>query len=422
LEALETAVRREALRLAGKVVERWLNTDISDYAGSHLPCACGQDARYAGRRSKSVQSVLGPLELERAYYHCRDCGQGFYPRDRQWDVDHSSLSPAVTRMVGTVGALVSFEEGSQLLAELAGVDVETKQVERTAEALGAEIAADEKQDLVAVEKTSLPETLYLGIDGTGVPMRRSELQGCTGKQPDGSAKTREVKLCTVWSAEARDAQGRPVRDQGSVTYSAAIESARTRDTDDVLSEFAQRVLRETTRRCFTQARRTVVIGDGAAWIWNIADELFPEAIQIVDRFHVKEHLSLVAKTLYGAESKKAKLWAKRRHEELDTGRFVELLRAVGRHAARCDEARRCLLYLQRNQTRMQYRKFEAQGLCTSSGVVEAGCKVTIGTRLKRAGMHWTVRGANAIIALRCSKLSGRFQDFWERRSDQRRAA
>jgi len=337
-------------------------------------------------------------------------------------MEHSSLSPAVTRMVGTVGALVSFEEGSQLMAELAGVEVDTKQVERTAEALGAEIAADEKQDLVAVQETSLPETLYLGIDGTGVPMRRSELEGSAGKQPDGSAKTRDVKLCTVWSAEARDAQGRPVRDQGSVTYSAAIERARTRDTDNVLSEFHQRVLRETTRRCFTQARRTVVIGDGAAWIWNIADELFPEAIQIVDRFHVKEHLSLVAKTLYRAESKQAKLWAKRRHEELDAGRFVELLRAVGRHAARCDEARKCLHYLQHNKTRMQYRKFEAQGLCTSSGIVEAGCKVAIGTRLKRAGMHWTVRGANAIIALRCSKLSGRFQDFWERRPDQRRAA
>jgi hypothetical protein len=191
LEALETAVRREALRLAGKVVERWLNTDTSDYAGSHLPCACGQDARYAGRRSKRVQSVLGPLELERAYYHCRDCGQGFYPRDQQWGVDHSSLSPAVTRMAGTVGALVSFEEGSQLLAELAGVEVETKQVERTAEALGAEIAADEKQDFVAVEEPSLPETFYLGIDGTGVPMRRSE-EGSADNSP--TAHLRLAKL------------------------------------------------------------------------------------------------------------------------------------------------------------------------------------------------------------------------------------
>ena len=65
---------------------------------------------------------------------------------------------------------------------------------------------------------------------------------------------------------------------------------------------------------------------------------------------------------------------------------------------------------------MRYPDFRAQGLCTFTGVVEAGCKVAIGTRLKRAGMHWSVRGANAIIALRCAKLSGRFEDFWERRS------
>jgi hypothetical protein len=71
---------------------------------------------------------------------------------------------------------------------------------------------------------------------------------------------------------------------------------------------------------------------------------------------------------------------------------------------------------------MRYPKFHQQGFCTSTGVVEAGCKVVVGTRLKRSGMHWTVKGANAIIALRCSKLSGRFEDFWERRSDQSKVA
>ncbi len=76
-----------------------------------------------------------------------------------------------------------------------------------------------------------PPTLYLGIDGTGVPMRAPELQGRAGKQPDGSARTREAKLCTVWSAEKRDEQGRPLRDPDSVTYTAAIESAATLDTD-----------------------------------------------------------------------------------------------------------------------------------------------------------------------------------------------
>jgi hypothetical protein len=325
-------------------------------------------------------------------------------------------------MIAAVGAMVSFEEGSQLLSELAGVAVDARQVERVAEALGSEIAADEKQDLQAADSLPLPATLYLGIDGTGVPMRASELQGRSGKQLDGTAKTREGKLCTVWSAEGRDAEDRPVRDEGSVSYSAAIESAATLDTDEVPAAFTQRVLREATRRRFTQAQRTVVLGDGAPWIWKIAQELFPRAVQIVDRFHVKQHLSDVGKAIYGADSVQARNWAQRRHEELDSGRLADLLRAVRRHADRTEEARKCVQYIHRNRERMQYPAFEAMGLCTSTGVVEAGCKVAIGTRLKRAGMHWTTTGANAIIALRCCRLSGRFQDFWDRRTDRTRAA
>jgi hypothetical protein len=118
-------------------------------------------------------------------------------------------------------------------------------------------------------------------------MRPRELRDRPGKQPDGTAQTREVKLCTVWSAESRDAEGRPVRDAGSVSYSAAVESAATRDTDRELSDFARRVGREATRRCCREAERLVVIGDGAPWSWNLASELFPQALQIVDRFHVK---------------------------------------------------------------------------------------------------------------------------------------
>jgi len=422
LEALETAVRRQALGLAALAIQQRLNADHSDGEQTHHACPCGGAARYAGRRAKTFHSSLGPLELERAYYHCPACGHGFFPRDQRLGLQDTSLSPAVTRMIGTVGAMVSFEEGRQLLEELAGVAVDAKQVERAAEALGAEIAADEIQDLEPMQNPPLPSTLYLGMDGTGIPMRASELKGRSGKQPDGSAKTREVKLCTVWSADSRDSERRPVRDEGSVTYSAAIESAATLDTDEVPSAFTQRVLREATRRCFTQAQCTVVIGDGAAWIWKIAHELFPRAIQIVDRFHVKEHLSNVGKSLYGATSVEAKLWAQRRHEELDSGRLPDLLRALRRHADRSEEARKCFQYIHHNRHRMCYPRFHDQGLCTSSGVVEAGCKVAIGTRLKRAGMHWTVRGSNAIIALRCSRLSGRFQDFWERRSELRRAA
>ena len=417
LEALEMAVRQQVLQLAARAVEQRLNADTSDHTGPCLPCPCGGEARYAGRRSKHFHSALGALQWQRAYYHCGSCGGGFCPRDRTLGLENSSLSPAVARMVGTVGALVSFQEGSTLLQELAGVAVNAKQVERTAEGLGAEIAADERRDTQpAHDDLPLSGTLYLGIDGTGVPLRAEELAGRAGKQSDGSAKTREVKLCTVWSAESRDERGTPVRDEGSVTYSAALESAATPDTASQRSEFSERVWREATRRRFPQAPRPVVLGDGAPWIWNVAADLFPQARQIVDRFHAKEHLSNLAKTLYGPADPRAPAWARRRHQELDTGRFRALLAAVRRHASICEAARRTLHSFQTNRHRMRYPEFHAQGLCTSTGVVEAGCKVAIGTRLKRAGMHWTLDGANAIIALRCCKLSGRFQDFWERRS------
>ncbi len=415
-EALEMALRHGALRLAARAIEQRLNADTSDEVGSRVPCRCGGQAHFAGRRSKQFQSVLGPLRLERAYYYCSSCGHGCCPRDKHLGMENTSLSPALTRMTATVGAMVSFQEGSQLLQELAGVAVDAKQVERTAEAVGQEIAEDERHHSEPLDALPLPKTLYLGIDGTGIPLRAEELTDVPGKSK-GGAKTREVKLCTVWSAESLDTDGTPVRDEGSVTYSAAIESARIPDIAKERSAFAQRVWRETQRRRFSQAARTAVLGDGAPWIWNLVAELFPGTIEIVDRFHAKQHLSELSKALYGLNSPRAAQWAQRRHEELDRGQFHALLAALRRQVARSEEARRCLHYFQSNRERMRYPEFHAQGLCTSTGVVEAGCKVAIGTRLKRAGMHWTVSGSNAIIALRCSKLSGRFQDFWERRSE-----
>jgi hypothetical protein len=420
-EALEVAVRQQVLQLAGRAVEQRFNADLSDQAQARVRCSCGGEARYAGRRTKQVQSVLGPLRLERAYYHCGSCGHGYCPRDKHLGIANTSLSPALTRMLGTVGAMVSFQEGSELLTELAGVTVDAKQVERTAEALGKEIAEDERVHTEPLDALPLPQTLYLGMDGTGIPLRAEELVGRASKQPDGSAKTGEVKLCTIWSAESFDEEGTPIRDEGSVTYSAALESASALDTAPTRAPFAQRVWREAARRRFCQALRTAVLGDGAPWIWNIAEDQFPLAIQIVDRFHAKQHLSDLGKALYGSMHLRAAHWADRRKEELDSGRFRALLAAIRRQIPRSEEARRCLLYFQTNRHRMRYPQFHAQGLCTSTGVVEAGCKVAIGTRLKRAGMHWTVQGSNAIIALRCTKLSGRFQDFWERRTERRAA-
>ena len=187
LEAIETAARRCALQVAALAVQDRLNADGSDWQGPRLPCACGQPARYAGRRAKTFLTALGPVELSRAYYHCPACNAGFFPRDRSLGLEATSLSPAATRMVGTVAACVSFAEASALPDDLAGLRLSPKHVERAAERSGA---------VFATEPPAAP-TMYLGIDGTGVPVRPSETAGWAGKQPDGSAKTREAKLVTA---------------------------------------------------------------------------------------------------------------------------------------------------------------------------------------------------------------------------------
>ena len=416
------AARRQALRLAARALEQRLNDDTSDYVGPELPCPCGGSAEYRGRHQKTFESVLGSLQLNRAYYYDEQCQSGFCPRDRALGLDAFSLTPGVLRMTASTAALVSFEESRELLHDLAGVEVSTKQIEQAAEALGAEIADDEQRQVEGTgELAPSAPTMYLGMDGTGVPMRGQEVADRIGKQADGSAKTREAKLVTIWTAESRDKEGRPVRDAGSITYSAAIESAATLDTNPELSEFAARVQREAQRRSFHEAQRQVVLGDGSPWIWNTASELFPQATRILDRFHAKEHLGELGKIIYG-DSSEAEAWIQARCDELDQGRLQSLVHVLHDRADQYPQARECIHYIWKNRRRMRYPKFHEQGFCTSTGVVESGCKVVVGTRLKRSGMRWSLRGANAIIALRCSRLSGRFEFFWERRAQRNQAA
>ncbi len=180
-QALEVAVRQQVLQLAGKAVEQRFNADLSDEGSARVGCSCGSEGRYAGRRTKQVDSVLGPLRLERAYYHCSACGHGYCPRDAHLNIKNTSLSPGLTRMLGTVGAMVSFQEGSELLTELAGVAVNAKQVERTAEALGKEIAEDERHYTETLDTLPLPQTLYLGMDGTRDSFARRRARGPYGQ-------------------------------------------------------------------------------------------------------------------------------------------------------------------------------------------------------------------------------------------------
>ena len=285
----------------------------------------------------------------------------------------------------------------------------------------SEVAADERD--VAETVPSPAPTMYLGLDGTGVPVRPAEVEGRRGKQPDGSAKTREVKLATMWTAEGRDKAGRPVRDRGSVSYNnAAVESAASRDTDPLPSAFAQRAYREAQRRGFDTAARRVVIGDGVreapgSGSWP------PSSFPAPSKSSTSTTPSSICATWPRPSTAPERTWptsgpgtgvpswtpagsapSSRRYASMSRprprreGAFTMCSGTDTACAIRSSAPRACAL----RRT-------------ASSGVVEAGCK-QIGARLKRAGMRWTVAGANAIIALRCCLLSGRFEDFWERRA------
>ena len=418
-EAIEMAARRMAMRVAARAVEQRLNDDTSDHAGPTLPCACGQSARYADRHGKNFESVLGSLRLERVYYYCELCEEGFCPRDRALGLEGGSLSPGVRRMVGLVGAMVSFEEGHELLHELAGVNVPTKHVERAAEALGRETAVDEK---LVVEPPRANEPLAPNaVPGDG-------WYGCTGAQggvggPPGQAARRLSQdargqarhdLERRGAGQERHARARPGLDQLLGGDRECGAQGHRPDAERVRGARRARghPARLRPRGAPDRARR-----------WSQVDlEPHRRALSLrgsVDRFHAKQHLSDVAKSIHGAGSDLAQQWARERYDELDAGDIDAVLNALRLHSPKDDEARKCIDYVERNRERMRYPEFRAAGLCTSTGVVEAGCKVAIGTRCKRAGMHWTVAGANAIIALRCCKLSGRFEEFWERRAQRR---
>jgi len=382
-----------------------------------VPCACGQQAQYHETRRKQLLTMLGPVVFDRAYYLCPSCHQGQSPRDQELDVVGTECSPGVRRMMAVVGSESSFDGGRQQLHLLAGLEVTTKAVERHAEAIGADIVGREQNKRDRIVQLEFPDilgaavpVLYIEMDGTQLPMVPAELAGRTGRSPGQPARTREVKLGCVFTQTTTDPEGRPIRDTASTTYTGAVETAEL---------FGPRLYAEAWERGWDRAQKKVVLGDGAEWIWNIAGQHFAGAIQIVDIWHAREHLWDVAAKLFPSDEKQRKHWAKKLIQKLNRGRVETVVAELRDFPTRKPELRDALRieadYFERNRDRMRYPKFRKQGLFFGSGVIEAGCRTVIGSRLKQSGMFWTVRGANAIIALRCTRLSGKFEDYWASR-------
>jgi Uncharacterised protein family (UPF0236) len=415
LEALEMAIRDSMHQIGSHLLEKVINADQGGYGGPRLGCGPGPEARFLGYRDKEVVTVVGPVKIQRAYYYCAESQQGRIPKDEALDIVGTHLSPGVRRMMGRVGSKESFEAGRQDLEELAGIRVTTKQVERVTEAIGEHVEASRLQEPATILSAkvvplkTIPK-LYIAYDGTGVPVVPRETEGRRGKAAD-QAKTREAKVGCVFTQTHVNEKGHPVREEGSTSYVGAIETAQA---------FGRRIYSEAVGRGLDQAQRVVVLGDGAPWIWKIAEEHFPAAIQIVDLYHARQHLAELAKLVYGPLDPKCKPWCPARYQELDAGQVEKVMGAIWSLQSPDKKVQQHLdrerNYFQTNAERMRYAEFRRQGLFVGSGVVEAGCKTIIGFRLKQSGMQWTIRGANPIIALRCLDLSGRWEQFWENRA------
>ena len=419
LEAQEFFVRGEVLKLGARVLEKFL-----DWRLQNEPAPACQNQHRAltmhsdGKRSKGLRTILGEVTLRRTRWVCPLCGAVRYAADAALDAAGTGFSPGLRRLMADRGAKEPFGEGAQTLGLHAAVRVDAKDIERVAEATGRQAEAwMQEQGAAALALAGCgrptvaqsPQTLYIEYDGTGNPMRREELEGVAGKAPDGKAKTREAKIGCVFTQTTLDKEGRPVRDQASTSYVAAIENS---------TDFGHRIRQEAVRRGLPQAGRVVVLCDDQAYNRTIRDEHFAQALRIVDHYHACEHLAafvreVARRPLDGPDHQRC-------YQALDEGRIEDLLEDLAKMLPRVGPRRkkglREMAYFRRNAEAMRYGQFRRQGLFIGSGVVESSCRTIVGKRLKQPGMFWSLPGANAILALRCCILSHRFEDFWEQRA------
>jgi hypothetical protein len=352
-------------------------------------------------RDCEVLSLFGPITLCRDYYHPPG-PQGAFPLDRALGlIGH--FTPGAARMLGRTAAQLPYVESAQQLEELAGLQVDPSQIQRLVQLLGP-VAQQRLGDLPGPAAKAVPQ-FYVSVDGTGVPMVRAELEGRAGRGPDGKAKTREVKLAAIFTQTTVDEEGHPLRDAQSTTYLGSFVGSE---------QFGPLVRQAARERGMAQAAKVIYLGDGAAWVWEIARTCFPQAVQILDYYHASEHVVALAKAVY-ADAGTANNWAIR-WQSLLYDSELDILLAEARQitgATPSEPVQGELDYLERNRARMDYRRYRQEGCFIGSGVVESGCKRVVGQRLKQAGMFWTEAGATAVLSLRCALLSaGGWDHLW----------
>ena len=379
---------------------------------------------HAGRVN-TVDSVFGPVVLRRNYYYRRgEEAGGRTPLDVSLGIVEG-CTPGLARLMCRAGALEPFEEASQSLAEYGGLRIEGRRIQRLIQQLGPEFAQwTERQVPPAVAAGT---TFYVQADGTGVPVRREETVGREGKGEDGEARTREIKVGVVfWQGAPEPPKPTPsAPTQPKPMFPARGErvagSTRYVTSTDTASAFGVELRHLAFRQGVGLAGLVVFLGDGAAWVWELARTCFPFAKLILDFYHAAEHVGLLTEILFGKDTPRAKA---RREAWVDLlqnrpeGVDVLIRRAQAALPARGKTRRlatKALAYFENNRDKMHYWEYQTQGLFIGSGVVEAGCRTVVGQRLKQSGMFWGLAGAHNILDIRCVLENAQFGQFWKER-------
>lgn len=400
LSAAETEERlTELTREAGReALGKGLSEKYGRQVGSRRPCPCGVVQKFERYRSVDVVTVLGPIRYERAYYRCSSCGRTHYQGDAEVGLRYGSFSLPAQEAVALVCSEVPYETGREMLGRLTGIEVSNSHAQRITDRHGQELerrAEIEREALFAGELEVLPEgrpdRLYVTLDGLKMPFRDD---------------WHESKIGAVYDVRAgEDGIDEPRR----TSYTAgAWESSEP---------FGRRLYQEAAHRGIEWAQEQVAIADGAEWIWNLVDEHFPRAVQILDFYHATERLYAVGRAVYGDGTGEASEWAKANRDRLWDGRLSDVFRSLHNLKPRTEEGReavrKAIGYYQQNRSRMDYPTYRAEGYHVGSGVVEAACKTVAAARCKRSGMRWTRDGAQSVLALRTHRLSGRWDNYWK---------
>jgi hypothetical protein len=400
---VRTAVFKSASALVGVLLQQ--AADRSDAAYQPKP---GEVRK--GRATFQVQCLFGLFFIQRDYYYHPGKKRGHHPADAALGLE-VGYTPALARLICLEGAdAPGYEKAQRTLADTGGIRVSARQIQRVVQRVGGDAQA--WQERAAQPVPCDASVLYVSGDGTGVPMCREEVAGRKGRQPDGTAKTRQAYLGCVFTQHKTDAKGHPVRDHAATSYVSSFQP---------IGGFGPLLRQEAIRRGMGSAGQVVLLIDGAAGLEHMGRDCFKDAVQIVDFYHALEHASLVLDALIGKDHPDFKpqrsRWAKQLLKDKVKALIAET-RAAAVGTPQAEAVEKNLGYFVNNVDRMLYRSFRRQGFFIGSGVVEAGCKTVIGARCKQSGMFWSKPGAENVLALRCIHASRRLDEFWKHRLNQ----